>query len=219
MRYKAITTISFNFDSDEPPGKAMEYARKKLSEILDDHPQGEDFSSYSAQLNLVRLKDKHKLKRIGEFPVEEVLPYITTEDIRRIYTVNGKDYPVRMNSDRYFVFLKSLKCCACGIEGTRMMLELNPGDDTPHFNLYAEDSGRLVLMTKDHIIAKSRGGENSLNNYQSMCAVCNNLKANHNLSIEAVRELREVYDNNAKLPKRDLKKLINNRRQALDGFS
>lgn len=35
----------------------------------------------------------------------------------------------------------------------------------------------LALLTIDHIVARSRGGENSLENYQLLCKPCNQLKA------------------------------------------
>lgn len=216
-RYKAITTLSFTFDSDDSHAKALEFARNKLAEILDENPHGEDFGSFSMQLSLIRLKDKHKLIRIAEFAVEDVLPYITKEETKRTYTAGGKDYLVKMNSDRYFVFLTSLKCVSCGIEGTHMMLELNPGDNAPHFNLYAMESGRYVLMTKDHIVAKSKGGDNALDNYETMCAVCNNLKAHYDLSNDEVCTLRQIYNNDKKLPKRELKDLICAEREKMMG--
>ena len=51
--------------------------------------------------------------------------------------------------------------------------------DVYHFNLYAiNDSGDEVLMTKDHIIPKSKGGKNHLSNYQPMCCYCNCKKDN-----------------------------------------
>jgi 5-methylcytosine-specific restriction endonuclease McrA len=45
-----------------------------------------------------------------------------------------------------------------------------------HFNLYAEEDGKFRLMTKDHIIPKSKGGANHLDNLQTMCDRCNHRK-------------------------------------------
>ena len=166
-------------------------------------------------MNIVRLKDKKKLVKIAEFGLEEVLPFISKSDDKKEYTVDGETYSVRMNSDRYFVFLKDIRCVACGLEGQVMMLELNPGDDVPHFNLYGEEYGRLVLMTKDHILARSKGGEDALSNYQTMCCICNNLKGNYDLNLEQVVELRELYANDDKVPRKELRDLINNKRDEM----
>lgn len=48
--------------------------------------------------------------------------------------------------------------------------------NTYHWNLYALKEGEEVLMTKDHIIPKSKGGRNHLSNYQPMCQKCNQEK-------------------------------------------
>lgn len=92
-------------------------------------------------------------------------------------------------SDRYKVFFtKGYKCCDCGIEGKYFALERGvnqSNEDRYHLNLYAIDkNGKEVLMTKDHIIPKSLGGKNRLDNYQTMCCICNEQKGNgvvHNL--------------------------------------
>ena len=79
-------------------------------------------------------------------------------------------------SDRYKVFFtKGYKCVKCGIEGSYFALEKNiPEDGRYHLNLYALDKdGNEVLMTKDHIIPHSKGGKSTLENYQTMCTICN----------------------------------------------
>lgn len=49
--------------------------------------------------------------------------------------------------------------------------------DSYHFNLYAlKENGHEVLMTKDHIIPKCKGGGLSLSNLQTMCHKCNQKK-------------------------------------------
>src|SRR5690606_1745333 len=63
-------------------------------------------------------------------------------------------------------------------------------------NLYGEEDEKLILMTKDHIHARSCGGEDRHSNYQTMCLICNNLKSHSNLNLEGVSELRRIYNEN-----------------------
>ena len=158
--------------------------------------------------NVNRLKERPQKKRLGEFKVEDVIPFIASTGFKD-YTVNGQTYPVRMNSQRYFVFRDSLSCVSCGIAGSKMMLEQHPGDKTAHFNLYAEENGELVMMTKDHIRAKSVGGEDRHSNFQTMCSICNNIKAHQAIALEDLRSLRMIYNRNLRhMPKKDLHRLI-----------
>lgn len=87
---------------------------------------------------------------------------------------------IKANSQRYQTFFtKGIKCVCCGIEGKFFAKERQPGDGHYHMNLYAiNEEGTEVLMTKDHIIPKSKGGSNTLNNYQPMCIICNRKKGN-----------------------------------------
>jgi hypothetical protein len=92
---------------------------------------------------------------------------------------------VNMNSQRYELFKgKGCSCIRCGLEGTHFWLEcdvnnFNPEKPKYHFNLYGFDTeGNEVLMTKDHILPKSRGGKNHYSNYQPMCFTCNQEKWN-----------------------------------------
>jgi len=79
---------------------------------------------------------------------------------------------------RYLCFLRSLVCSRCGIKGNVIFLEKYPNDTYPHANLYHRSSnGTLTLLTKDHIHPKSQGGLDRMDNLQTMCIVCNGLKA------------------------------------------
>ena len=52
-------------------------------------------------------------------------------------------------------------------------------DKAYHLNLYAVDNnGDEILMTKDHILPHSKGGADDINNYQTMCKLCNEAKGN-----------------------------------------
>jgi hypothetical protein len=63
----------------------------------------------------------------------------------------------------------------CGLVGKFFAKEKShERDGSYHLNLYAvREDGVEVLMTQDHIIAKSMGGANELQNLQTMCAPCN----------------------------------------------
>jgi len=117
-------------------------------------------------------------ERIGVFEIDNVLDYIDGPSEREYM-----DGVVKMKSLRYQVFKQNLSCVSCGIMGTFFALERTLGCHRYHFNLYGIDQhGRQVLMTKDHIISKSRGGSDSLTNLQTMCTVCNKLKGNKHAS-------------------------------------
>lgn len=80
-------------------------------------------------------------------------------------------------SQRLMLFRDNCFCVDCGIEGTVFLLQKRFRDDSPHMNLYAVDgSGKLILMTKDHVLPKSRGGRDVMENYQTMCQICNTRK-------------------------------------------
>jgi hypothetical protein len=100
------------------------------------------------------------------------------EDIKT-FKMNGCD--VKTKSLRYDIFNNSITCVTCGIGGSYFALEkIKHGSTTNryHANLYAVKDGEEVLMTKDHIIPKSKGGKDHQSNLQTMCHVCNQKKGN-----------------------------------------
>jgi len=93
--------------------------------------------------------------RIGEYKIEEVLSYVS--NIERDYD----GYMVKMNSQRYLLFkTKGITCVKCGVKGQFFGLEKlkYQSGDKYHFNLYGIKNGVEILMTKDHIVPKSKGG-------------------------------------------------------------
>lgn len=170
-------------------------------EIIKDLLDKEVKRIFSNNSNLSYISSKIELEDIGigrvrvfEIPVLEVLNNLSNR--KKSFVFNGHEYLVKMNSQRYFMFKENASCVCCGLKGTRMFLEYHPYDMTPHFNLYGEYEGDLVLMTKDHILAKAFGGEDKHSNYQTMCSICNSLKGHTFLTLESLKSLRSLYDFN-----------------------
>ena len=141
-------------------------------------------------------KEHGQYIRIGEFTLDMVLPYVVGEEVvtnlnkcrvkkgtPKYAEATEREYDghmVKMASQRYQLFaLRGVTCVGCGVVGEFFGLEKNKGQegDRYHFNLYGIRDGQEVLMTKDHIIPKSKGGKNTLDNYQVMCFECNTEKA------------------------------------------
>lgn len=156
-------------------------------------------------------KSGRKYEVLGTYAPGDVLPHITRERTRKEYAGDdGRTWSVRMNSHRYWTFRRSLKCVVCGIEGTVMSMERteNTGGQ-PHFNLYAVDGGKRILMTKDHIEPRSEGGHDADGNFQTMCTVCNGLKSNHRLALEQMRRLRLAMDEiDGRVPAKDVRRTL-----------
>ena len=85
---------------------------------------------------------------------------------------------IKANSQRYIVFKeKGCVCATCGLQATYFALERHIDTERFHLNLYGVDEyGKERLFTKDHIHPKSKGGVSEIDNYQTMCIVCNEKK-------------------------------------------
>lgn len=132
---------------------------------------------------------RHKLRKQGYKYTD--LKWINAS--KRIYPVTTvykkhkhtilRHVTVSMGSHRYQTFaLKGTDCLKCGVKGKFFALECNMDGNNEkfHFNLYGIDKhGNEVMITKDHIIPRSKGGKNVLSNYQPLCIKCNQQKADH----------------------------------------
>ena len=135
-------------------------------------------------LSLLKYK-RNKIKKakkhptyfvLEEFRPDEILPHVCTEEEGNIVLFHG--VPVKMWSQRYQLFAKKgVECVCCGLKGSIFSLETFYRDKDKgkfHFNLYGiyEDRER-VMLTKDLIVPKSKGGKDHIDNYQVLCTKCN----------------------------------------------
>lgn len=118
------------------------------------------------------------------YTIEEVLKHVYIDSTKEDLVEFDGDM-MKMGSDRYKTFkYKGLECAGnCGLIGSFFAKEKfikQSNIESYHFNLYAIDKdGKDVMMTKDHIIPKIKGGKNHIDNYQPMCTICNGEKGSN----------------------------------------
>lgn len=121
--------------------------------------------------------------------MEKVLKPVVLENLIKSKRNFGKPVEITLDgetiyalSGRYKLFFtKGYTCVKCGLTASFFALERSKGSkiERYHLNLYGyNQNGKEVLFTKDHILPKSRGGKDTLENYQTMCEHCNCKKGN-----------------------------------------
>ena len=122
------------------------------------------------------MKEIFTVQEVFDLIGEEYLNQKTLYGRKNYILVDG--YKVRCGSLRYMTFYqKGIQCICCGRKGSYFKLESdNNNPERKHFNLYSDDG---VLMTRDHIIPKSLGGKDCIDNMQTMCVKCNENKGNN----------------------------------------
>lgn len=130
-------------------------------------------------------KTHKKLDRIKTYSVDEIFDFLRKSQfalelhphgkVRKKYYIDSDGN--KMSVRRAKVFFEKGTECRCGLKGSFFALE-KWRDGGFHLDLYAKDeAGDDVLMTIDHVVPQSKGGRNSLKNYEPMCKVCNEEKA------------------------------------------
>lgn len=112
------------------------------------------------------------------YPIEDIFKLLRASINHNSKYIILDDEQVHANSQRYMVFMNyGCTCCECGLQAKYFALERFSDQNRYHLNLYGIKDGKEILFTKDHIIPKSKGGKDRLDNYQTMCIICNNRKA------------------------------------------
>lgn len=145
-------------------------------------------------------EDKTTYTRIGTLSLDYVFA-----NMGKTIIFEGKEITIK--SKRYACYARNgVTCVRCGIVGAFFAIEKHNGQETEkfHLNLYGlTNSNKEVLMTVDHVIPRSRGGEDKVSNLQPMCTFCNCLKGNR-LEGETNVEAKEVNLIIEEMKKKDL---------------
>jgi hypothetical protein len=114
------------------------------------------------------------IRKPEKYSIDQILPLIG----EKAHRINLDGDKVNVFSTRLQTFKnKGINCVACGLKGQYFVKEKSDKDLVFHINLFGVDkSGREVMFTKDHIIPKSKGGKDKLDNLQTMCERCNTAK-------------------------------------------
>ena len=118
---------------------------------------------------------------LQSYEPEGVLSLVDPDAKAIVIEIKGSLYRIKVASLRLQCFSRSRVCVNCGLEGTIISADtfISTSDrDSVHFNLYAISEGKTRLMTKDHIMHRSKGGADHMDNFQTMCDRCNNKKGN-----------------------------------------
>lgn len=163
-----------------------------------------------------KLKTMAGFISIKDFTYEEIISKISLSSRRVPFLIEDVEYNIKMNSQRYLLFKDQRNCQCCGVEGITFILQHNLNQVNYHFNLYAKENDEYVLMTKDHIQPKSKGGKNSLSNYNTTCCICNHLKDNSEINYSQLLKLRLIWNENInKISKKELLNIIREERTCI----
>ena len=124
-----------------------------------------------------RSKYSKHYARKGIYPIEQIFKLM--DETGHIQYDKRPTQKVRLNGKRMRLFRDhGTRCITCGIAGVYFALERDCNASRFHANLYALKDGKEIMMTRDHVIPRSKGGLDNIGNLQVMCIICNQKKSN-----------------------------------------
>jgi len=157
------------------------------------------FTNHSTESELDYKIQKLRGSSEGVYTFHKAYPIECIENIYKEAIENNKEkiqfdnVEIKTHSIRIKTFMKNTSkvCVNCGRVGTHYRLQSNKNSvENPHLGLWSDDG---IQFTKDHIIPKSKGGTNELDNLQIMCEVCNNAKKD-NINTKKKNSLSMIFD-------------------------
>jgi hypothetical protein len=125
---------------------------------------------------LMMTREEKGYVTMATFPVGLLQPFI---GVAKTIRIRGVPKRVNLTPYRLLPFKKSVVCYKCGIEGTHFALQ-RPSNrhEGWHLNLWGKTpQGHNRLMTCDHLVPKSAGGQNCWYNLGTLCSKCNSRKS------------------------------------------
>ena len=149
---------------------------------------------------MIRKEEIKIINPIAKLELESVLKTVTRPHKKKKH--NHKSFlgeKVNVTSLKLRTFKhKGTKCICCGLKAQYFTLDKNKSSEQKfHLGLYAEVSGKEIMFTRDHITPKSEGGEDIIENMQTMCSSCNGAKGNFSWGSNIL--LRDVSNNKKKV--------------------
>ncbi len=222
MKFIAVTTLVSEFEADNKEDAKIVYTEKLNKSLLQNFNSVEtkyhiknapkvaknpaktyskiikDFTKYNG---LIRIEGPFSQEFIFSNKVKcnfnhKKKSKLAREDFNCVpVVIGGEEHKLLICSSRYDVFEKdNCTCVVCGLKGIHFYMEVHALSECGHFNLYGHENGYEILFTKDHIVPASKKGPNRLENYQTMCIICNRIKANHDMTAEQILDLRKDFN-------------------------
>lgn len=114
-----------------------------------------------------------------DLPVKKSNPFINNQILCLPFVEFVKQYPEVLTKKRFKIFEQiGYDCVSCGMIGSHIVWwQEFSGRKADHYDIAGYKDGVLRMITIDHIYPKSKGGLDTVENYQPMCAPCNGKKS------------------------------------------